>query len=149
MSTLLTTSLSIFGRVIPGALADKFGRFNMQTLMSFFAAIVVLALALPASTNAAYIVFAVLYGFASGAYVALIPVQIAYIAPMEKIGVYTGVCFTAMAFAGLAGNPAAGAIAAQNMDLVDVFAGVLLLAGAVMFAVAKLCIAKWNVFAKV
>jgi MFS family permease len=117
--------------------------------MASFAAIIVLALALPASSNAAYIVFAVLYGFASGAYVALIPVQIAYIAPVEKIGVYIGVCFTTMAFAGLAGNPAAGAIAELSMDKANIFAGVLLVVGAVMFLVAKLYIAKWKVFAKV
>lgn len=121
----------------------------MQTLMSFFAAILVFALALPASSNVAYIVFAILYGFASGAYVALIPVQIAQIAPMEKIGVYTGVCFTTMAFAGLAGNPAAGAIAELSMDKANIFAGCLLLAGAMLFLAAKVCVGKGKWFAKV
>lgn len=117
--------------------------------MSFFAAIIVFALAIPAASNAAYIVFAVLYGFASGAYVALLPVQIAFIAPQEKIGVYTGVAFTIMAFAGLAGNPAAGAIADISMDKANIFAGCLLIAGAVLFAVAKVVVAKGMIFAKV
>ncbi|KAJ4332669.1 hypothetical protein N0V95_009607, partial [Ascochyta clinopodiicola] len=82
---------SIFGRIIPGALADRVGIFNMQGLWSIIAAILVLALGLPASGNAAYITFSALYGFASGAFVSLLPAQMAHISKLEQIGVRVGV----------------------------------------------------------
>lgn len=143
---------SIFGRIIPGILADKFGRYNMQLIMSFFAAILVLALALPASSNAAIISFAGLYGFASGAYVSLAPAQIAHISKVEQIGVRMGVLFSIVSFAGLAGNPIAGAIVAADhggFTNANIFAGVLLFAGAVMFSITRMYVAEWKVWVRV
>lgn len=87
---------SIFGRIIPGALADKVGKFNMQSLWCIVAGIIVLALGLPASSNAAYITFAALYGFASGAYVSLLPAQMAQISEVHQIGVRVGVTFVSL-----------------------------------------------------
>ena len=101
---------SILGRLVPGALADKFGPFNMQFVMSFFTGILCLALGLPASSNAAFIVFAVLYGFASGGFVSLAPAQIARISDLQEIGIRSGVLFSCVSFAGLVGNPIAGAL---------------------------------------
>lgn len=140
---------SIFGRIIPGILADKFGRFNMQLFMSFFAGIIVLALALPASSNAAFIVFAILYGFASGAYVSLAPAQIAYISKVEQIGVRMGVLFSVVSFAGLAGNPIAGQIVKSSMDGLNIFAGVLLLSGAISFTITRMYCAEWKIWIKI
>jgi MFS family permease len=104
------TWFSILGRIIPGALADKFGPFNLQFFMSFFTGILCLALGLPASGNAAFIVFAVLYGFASGGFVSLAPAQIARISDIQEIGIRTGVLFSCVSVAGLVGNPIAGAL---------------------------------------
>lgn len=143
---------SIFGRIIPGILADKFGRYNMQLIMSFFAAILVLALALPASSNAAILSFAGLYGFASGAYVSLAPAQIAHISKVEQIGVRMGVLFSVVSFAGLAGNPIAGAIVAADhggFDNANIFAGVLLFTGAILFLVTRMYLAGWKVWLKI
>lgn len=82
---------SVFGRVIPGILADKYGKFNIQALCCTVAGILVLALGLPASGNAAYIAYAASYGFASGAYVSLYPAQTAQISEVHQIGVRIGV----------------------------------------------------------
>lgn len=120
--------------------------------MSFFSGIIVLGLALPASGNAAFVVFAILYGFASGAFVSLAPAQIAHISKVEQIGIRTGVLFATVSFAGLAGNPIAGAIVANDHGKfvnLNVFAGVLLLAGAVMFTITRMHIAGWKLFVKV
>ena len=87
---------SIFGRIIPGALADKLGKFNLQAIFCAFAGIIVLALGLPASSNAAFITFAALYGFASGAYVSLLPAQMAQISEVHQIGVRIGVTFVSL-----------------------------------------------------
>ncbi|KAF2867896.1 major facilitator superfamily domain-containing protein [Massariosphaeria phaeospora] len=148
----ILNTASIFGRVIPGALADKFGRFNMQVLMASFAGIIVLALALPASGNTAFIAFAAFYGFGSGAFVSLLPAQIAYISKVEEIGVRTGVVFSCIAIAGLVGNPIAGAIVGREhggFDGLNIFAGVMLLAGAVLFTVTRMVVAEWKVLSKV
>lgn len=143
---------SIFGRIIPGALADKVGKFNMQSLWCLVAGVIVLALGLPASSNAAYITFAALYGFASGAYVSLLPAQMAQISKVEQIGVRVGVTFACTSFAGLASNPIAGAIVVQNNGKfwgMNVFSGVMLLAGASMFILTRMYIAKWQLFVRV
>ncbi|KAF2819870.1 MFS general substrate transporter [Ophiobolus disseminans] len=143
---------SIFGRIIPGALADKVGTFNMQSLMSIVAGVIVLALGLPSSNNAAYIAFAALYGFASGAFVSLLPAQMARISKIEEIGIRVGVTFAMTSFAGLVGNPIAGAIVdADNGAFwgLNVFSGIMLLAGASMFTLTRFYIADWKIAAKV
>ncbi|KZM19640.1 uncharacterized protein EKO05_0004235 [Ascochyta rabiei] len=143
---------SIFGRIIPGTLADKVGNYNMQSLWCTVAGIVVLALGLPASGNAAYITFAALYGFASGAYVSLLPAQMAQISEVHQIGVRVGVTFACVSFAGLVGNPIAGAIVTSNHGKywgLNVFAGVLLLAGASFFTLTRMYVAGWKVAAKI
>jgi MFS family permease len=140
---------SIFGRIIPGILADKLGRFNMQMIMSFFSAILVLALALPASNNAAFIAFAAFYGFASGAFVSLAPAQVALISKIEHIGVRLGVMFSILSFAGLIGNPIAGAIVVKNhggFDGLNTFAGAFLIAGAAMFTITRMVVSEWKVW---
>ncbi|KAF2476190.1 MFS general substrate transporter [Lindgomyces ingoldianus] len=148
----ILNAASIFGRIIPGILADKVGRFNMQVLMSFFTGILVLALALPASGNAAFIAFAALYGFASGAYVSLAPAQIAFISKVEQIGIRVGMLFSIVSFAGLAGSPIAGAIVSRDhggFDGLCIFAGVMLLAGATMFVFTRAIVAEYKIFVKV
>jgi len=59
---------STFGRIIPGHMGDKFGVFNIMIIFTAFGGIISLALWLPSSANAPTIVFAVLYGIASGNY---------------------------------------------------------------------------------
>ena len=143
---------SIFGRIIPGALADKVGKFNMQCLSCLIASIIVLAIGIPASGNAAFIAYAALYGFASGAFVALLPAQMAYISKVEQIGVRTGMPFASLSFAGLVGNPIAGAIVTQNHGKfwgLNVFAGVMLMGGTAMFAITRLYVAQWKVFVRI
>jgi predicted MFS family arabinose efflux permease len=139
---------SIFGRIVPGALADKLGKFNMQSICSIAAATIVLALGIPASSNAAFITFAGLYGFASGAFVSLLPAQIAHISKVEEIGVRVGVTFATVSFAGLVGNPIAGAIVSANNGAfwgLNLFAGMTLMAGAIMFTMTRMYVANWKV----
>jgi MFS family permease len=121
----------------------------MQMLMSFFTAILVLALALPASNNAAFIAFAAFYGFASGAFVSLAPAQIALISKIEHIGVRMGVVFSLCSFGGLIGNPIAGAIVVRDhggFDGLNIFAGVFLMTGAVMFTVTRMVVSEWKLW---
>jgi MFS family permease len=124
----------------------------MQSLWCTVAGVIVLGLGIPASGNAAFITFAALYGFASGAYVSLLPAQIAHISKVEQIGVRVGVTFACVSIAGLVGNPIAGAIvAADNGKFwgLNVFSGVMLMAGALMFTVTRMYIADWQVMKRV
>lgn len=141
---------SIFGRIIPGALADKGGKYNMQILWCSLAGIIVLAF-VPASSNAAFIVFAVLYGFASGAYVSLLPAQIAHISRVDQIGFRVGLLFACISFAGLIGNPIGGAIVGDDGKFwgLYTFAGVMMLAGSFMFAIARFYVAEWKWFVRI
>ncbi|KAK3060548.1 hypothetical protein LTS18_008309, partial [Coniosporium uncinatum] len=83
----ILNAASLFGRVLPGYVGDKVGRFNTIIAMSFFTSIVCLALWIPASGNAATIVFATLYGFGSGTFVSMAPAVVAQITPdLSKIG---------------------------------------------------------------
>ncbi|KAF3004217.1 hypothetical protein E8E13_007051 [Curvularia kusanoi] len=143
---------SIFGRIIPGALADKLGKFNLQSVFCTAAGIIVLALGLSASTNAEYILFAALYGFTSGAYVSLLPAQMAQISEVHQIGVRVGVTFACVSIAGLVGAPIAGAIVSHNDGKywgMNVFSGVLLLSGAALFTLTRMYVAGWQVAKKV
>jgi MFS family permease len=121
-------------------------------VMSYFAGILVLAFGLCSNSNAAFIVYSALYGFASGAYVSLAPAQVAYISKVEQIGVRTGVLFSLTAFAGLAGSPIAGAIVKHDnggFDGTSIFAGVMLMAGATMFVLTRFQVAKWKLFVRI
>jgi MFS family permease len=124
----------------------------MQVLFCTIAGIVVLALGIPASSNAAFIVYAALYGFSSGAFVALLPAQIAHVSPIEKISVNVGVTFACISFAGLVGAPIAGAIVVANDGKfwgLNLFSGVMLLAGALMFGVTRMRFAGWQIAKKI
>lgn len=103
---------SIFGRIFPGWAADKLGRYNVQILMCTVSFIVNLVLWLPARGNAPIIIFALLYGFASGTFVSLAPAIVAQItSDMPQIGTRTGSMFALAGVASLIGNPIAGALA--------------------------------------
>jgi MFS family permease len=124
----------------------------MQSLWCTIAGIIVLALGLPASGNAAYITFAAIYGFSSGAFVSLLPAQMAQISEVHQIGVRVGVTFACCSFAGLIGSPIAGAIVTRNHGKywgLNVFAGVFIMAGAAMFTLTRMYVAKWKVVARV
>lgn len=62
---------SFLGRLVPNYLSDKFaGPMNVQIPLAFIAAIFTFAW-IAVSSTAGVIVFSVLYGFASGAFVSL------------------------------------------------------------------------------
>lgn len=121
----------------------------MQSFWCTVAGIVVLALGIPASSNAAFIIFAALYGFASGAFVSLLPAQVAQISKMEQIGIRIGVVFACTSIAGLVGSPIAGALVDANDGAywgLNVFSGVMIMSGSAMFAFTRMYIADWKLF---
>jgi MFS family permease len=82
----IINAFSIFGRILPGFIADKTGPFNVQTIFSFTMAIAILAYWTPSHNEAAIITFGMFFGFISGAFISLFPVCVATISPIKKIG---------------------------------------------------------------
>lgn len=131
---------SIFGRILPGILADRIGRFNVMIFTTGFSAVIVFALWLPASGNIPIIFFCVLYGFSSGAFVSLGPACIAQISPIREMGVRTGSFFLCVALGGLTGNPIGGALIAQNDGgflYLQIFCGMTMVGGTVFYFASR------------
>lgn len=106
---------SLFGRVIPGFVADLIGRFNIMISICLLSIIFIFAVWIPATNNAITIAFAALYGFASGAYVSIMPTLVAEITKdMSKLGVRNGTSFAIISIAVLIGSPISGALISAN-----------------------------------
>ncbi|KAE8548927.1 hypothetical protein EYB25_009310 [Talaromyces marneffei] len=133
---------SLFGRLIAGALADTLGAYNIFSFVCYVSGILVLALWIPASSNAAVIAFAVIFGFTSGAYASLIANLIVKISPNFKvIGYRTGLAFLFASIGGLTTNPIAGAILQHDNGSytgMKIFSGVCIMAGTTLVFVARL-----------
>jgi len=148
----ILNAASIFGRTIPGYLGDRFGRFNVMILTTFFSAIIVLALWLPSHSNAPIIVFAAFYGFASGAFVSMAPACIAQISDIREIGTRSGTMFAIVSIAALCGNPIGGALlAGEDGDFshLQIFTGVVMMVGAVGFVASRYTLVGFKVGVKV
>ncbi|KAK2606292.1 hypothetical protein QQS21_003340 [Conoideocrella luteorostrata] len=135
----ILNAASLFGRAGSGFVADKMGRYNIFIIVCYLTGIWILALWIPAATTGARIAFAALFGFFSGAYVALIPALVVQISPFSEIGFRTGLVFFACAFGGLTTNPISGAILERPSGWVGakVFAGVFCLVGTCFVLVAR------------
>ncbi|KAG9092903.1 hypothetical protein FRC06_011741 [Ceratobasidium sp. 370] len=63
---------SVFGRTIPNFIADKFGPFNLLIPCSASTGALIFAM-FSVKSSGALVVFSILYGFFSGAYISLLP----------------------------------------------------------------------------
>ena len=140
----ILNAVSIFGRILPGFIADRLGRYNAMIVTSFLSTIVVFALWLPARGNVAFIFFAAVYGFSSGAFVSLAPALIAQISDIRQIGVRTGSMFMVISIAALVGNPIGGQLIIEDRGRythLQIFCGVVMAAGSCVFVAARASLA--------
>jgi MFS family permease len=148
----MLTRYSVFGRVLPGWVGDHLGRFNAMLVMNYFSAIVVLALWIPAHSNAGIIVFSCLYGFGTGALVSLGPSLIAQISDVRQIGVRTGTMFSIISVAALVGNPIGGALVTHwngKFTGLQIFTGVIMFGGATSILASRIAVGGFGIKAKV
>ena len=137
---VILTSCSIFGRIVPGIIADRFGRFNVMIIITYLSAIFCLAVWIPVNNTAGILVFMIIFGFSSGAFVSLVPPMIAQISEITQIGTRVGTAYSIMSFGALTGSPIGGAIAkAQDGKFLglQLFCGFAMLAGATTLVVAR------------
>ena len=120
--------------------------------MAYFSAILVLALWLPAKSNAPIIVFAALYGFGTGAIVSLAPALVAQISDIRKIGVRTGTLFAIVSFAALTGNPIGGALLTEEDGSflhLQIFCGLMLMIASTVYVLSRYTLAGGGLMTKV
>ncbi|EEQ34440.1 riboflavin transporter MCH5 [Microsporum canis CBS 113480] len=112
---------SSIGRALPGYVADKLGRFNSMIAALVVCTAMTITLWLPASIltttpssaptiKALSIVFALVFGFASGSNVSLAPVCVGQLCDTNEYGRYYATCYTIVSFGTLTGIPIAGSL---------------------------------------
>lgn len=98
-------------------------------LLSAFAAIITLALWLPAATNAPIIAYTIMYGFASGCTLSIIPAMVARLGSISQLGARSGALYAFSSIGVLIGSPIGGAI--QN-DQHGGYSGLIIFTGATL-----------------
>lgn len=141
----------VFGRVLPNMAGDAWGPLNVQGPAVAVSALLVLVW-IPVHSLGALIVLCLLYGFFSGAILALPAPSIASMTTdMTTIGGRIGVLFIAMSLSSLIGAPVTGAIVqAQNGSFVgaQIFSGVIMVAGAAVMLWGRMVHTSWKIAVK-
>ena len=103
-------AVSCLGRILPGYLADKIGRFNTLLMMIVFTLVFMLALWLPLGTTSlpALYAFAALFGFGTGSWMALTPACVGQLCRADEFGRYYGSMYFIASLATLVCIPIGG-----------------------------------------
>ncbi|PHH70365.1 hypothetical protein CDD82_7175 [Ophiocordyceps australis] len=102
---------SVVGRFLPGYYSDVFGPFNTCLFSILLSLVSCLCVWLPLGHTApGIIIFAVLFGFASGNSIAIAPVCIGRMCKTRSYGRYYATAYTVVSFACLIGVPIGGSI---------------------------------------
>ncbi|KAI1334543.1 MFS general substrate transporter [Xylariaceae sp. FL0016] len=135
--TLLNTG-SVFGRVLPNIVADRFGSMYMLIASTFGASVLIFGW-FGVDNLAGLIVFALLFGFFNGGVTSLPQSAITSLTPdMSRLGTRMGMMFVLVGFAILFGNPIAGAILKDSSDTTR-WDGLIGFAAITMFIGSALC----------
>ncbi|KAI4863963.1 MFS general substrate transporter [Hypoxylon rubiginosum] len=132
---------SCFGRVLPNALSDKVGAFNVIAPCSLITGILMICL-MAAHTQGSVIGIVALAGFFSGVFIAMPPVCFFPLTQdKSKLGTRIGMGFGMIALGLLIGGPVAGAILGEvkplNWSGLWGFGGGMAAASGVLYAVLR------------
>ncbi|KAK2053119.1 riboflavin transporter MCH5 [Colletotrichum caudatum] len=131
---------SIFGRIIPGVLGDKFGRINALFTAGLLTAISILCWP-KAETQGSIIGFSAAYGLTSGAIISGGSVVFTLCPKSPKdIGTYMGMGIAFASLSVLIGPPVSGALLNHfhGYNQISIFGGVVCMAGTALTLCAKL-----------
>ncbi|KAH7127286.1 major facilitator superfamily domain-containing protein [Dactylonectria macrodidyma] len=137
----ILNAASLFGRLGAGYGADMIGRWNMFIIACAVSGISNLAVWIPAKTSSITIGYAIMFGFASGAFVSLVGALPLSVSPVPEIGYRMGVVFLIISIPSLTMAPTGGAIlqhAADGWLDLKIFAGVMCLAGSAIILGSRL-----------
>ncbi|KAM0722894.1 hypothetical protein Q7P37_001092 [Cladosporium fusiforme] len=109
---------SVLGRALPGFIADKVGRYNTMLAMLVLCAVSTFCIWLPASPTDTIlplvILYAVVFGFASGSNLSLTGPCVGQLCETTHFGRYYSACYAIVSFATLIGIPIAGQLIKAN-----------------------------------
>ncbi|KAJ7133375.1 major facilitator superfamily domain-containing protein [Mycena epipterygia] len=132
---------AIVGRILPGFIADRVGRFNVIATSTMFSGILILALWYTSSAQRNLIAFSAVYGFASGPFFSLLSACVVQISPIEEVGARVGMSFVFMSTGALAGTPIGGVFIRNdtlpNFGHLILFSGIMALVGSGFFWAAR------------
>ncbi|KAL4916747.1 major facilitator superfamily domain-containing protein [Aspergillus aurantiobrunneus] len=135
----ITNGASTFGRIIPGILADRFGRINAFGIGGLATGIIICCMN-EAKSNAALIVFSVIFGFWSGTIISGGSAAITMVPKNpQEFGTYLGMGIALCGCAALVGPPISGALVDRYGGFfeVSIFSGVMCLAGGIVALLSK------------
>ncbi|KAI1339841.1 major facilitator superfamily domain-containing protein [Xylariaceae sp. FL0016] len=136
----ILNACSIPGRIVPGFLGDRFGRFNVMILIVGISGLITLALWIPGRSTATTITYGAIYGFASGGYISLVPAVVAQISDIREIGTRNGVVLFCGGLGALTGSPIGGAIVASQGGSylgLQLFCGLSIIVGMLWFFASR------------
>jgi MFS family permease len=105
---------SAIGRVVLGSLADSIGRINMIFAGIFIAGLVCLVCWIFANSFGVLIVFVLIYGFSSGAYISILPALTSELFSVYNIASVNGLLYASSAIPNLVGTPIASTILSSH-----------------------------------
>ncbi|VDC07087.1 unnamed protein product [Peniophora sp. CBMAI 1063] len=135
---------SIPGRIVPNLFARRIGVFNSVIACCFVCGGLLFAL-YGVRSVAGTVVFSIIYGFFSGAFLSLVTLAISTLAKDEsEIGVRVGLGFALAAVGALTGNPIVGALLGDDFSWgkTIVFSAVSILSGTAVIFIGRLFLAK-------
>ncbi|PHH66357.1 hypothetical protein CDD81_7412 [Ophiocordyceps australis] len=139
---------SVVGRFLPGYYSDVFGAFNTCLFSILLSLVACLCVWLPLGhTTAGIIVFALLFGFASGNSIAIAPVCIGRMCKTQNYGRYYATAYTVVSFACLIGVPIGGSIiraSGGSYRPLIIVTGAIYIASAMCMMLAKLWQLGWG-----
>ncbi|KWU42506.1 MFS general substrate transporter [Rhodotorula sp. JG-1b] len=144
-SLAILNGASIFGRIIPNWLADTYGPLTILTPQCFISGILMFCFIPMCKTEAGLIVFTILFGFSSGAYVSMMPATTASLTKdMRQLGHRTSLLFLFVSIFALTGTPISGAILSRDPS----YKSSLFSSGAFVLVGSVLNAATWWVVSK-
>ncbi|KAF1818587.1 monocarboxylate permease-like protein [Dissoconium aciculare CBS 342.82] len=136
----ILNAASTFGRIIPGVLADKYGRLNMFALGGIVSGVIIFFMN-SVTDNAGLIVYAAFFGFASGTIISGASAAFSTCTSDPRdIGTYMGMGMSISALGGLIGPPINGVMVDryQSFFQVAMLSGTLCVVGGIIAALTKL-----------
>lgn len=106
----IMSAVNAVARVFTGYMGDKLGRFNSLFICTFLCGVMCLVIWINVHNEATLWVFAILYGFFGGGYIALFPTVQPQIVGLEHIGPAIGLLYTTNIFGYMFGTPIASVL---------------------------------------